>query len=151
MNVARNEFEEVKALLGSAARFAESANRQADRNALSIARLDSQIHELRQIADQNVVAIQEMREVQAKTDQQLQLFINETKEIHRHTEQQLQLSTHEIRETQKQTEARLQSFIAESQRLFTKHGQTINRLDAMIDRYDGVLAYLMRKDHPEMD
>lgn len=145
--VMRDEFETVKQLLESAATYAESANRQADRNANAISRLEmqgSEIKESQKKTDQN---LQQLAENQKKTDQQLQQLAESQKK----TDQQLQQLTQRTDQPLQQLSQRLDSFIFESQRIIADNKQKINRLDAIIDRYDGVLAYLMRKDHPEMD
>ncbi|MEM9217824.1 MAG: hypothetical protein AAGD25_26225 [Cyanobacteria bacterium P01_F01_bin.150] len=114
MNVpaSRDEFETVKQLLASAATYAESANRQVDRNEIAIARNAESIAKLSGY-------ISDLKESQKKTDQQLAQVT-----------QRIDLLTQRLDSLGQ----RVDSFVFESQRMFANHGQTISRLDAMISR-----------------
>lgn len=59
---------------------------------------------------------------------------------------ELRESIRELRDAQKRTDERLESFIFEAQRIFTQQAATIEQLKGMSERWDGVLAYLIRKE-----
>ncbi|NJN85565.1 MAG: hypothetical protein HC881_03650 [Leptolyngbyaceae cyanobacterium SL_7_1] len=73
-NITRDEFETVKELLGSAARYAESAHRGLDRLELAQQRSQLQI-------DQLTVKIDQLAEAQKKTEQRLESFIFESQRL----------------------------------------------------------------------
>ena len=116
-NITRDEFETAKALLGSAARYAESAHRGLDRLEMAQQRSQLQIDQLTVKMDQLTVKIDQLT---VKMDQ--------------------------LAEAGKRTDQRLESFIFESQRLITRHSESIEQLKGMTERLDGVLAYLIRKE-----
>ena len=132
VSVTRDEFETVRQLLASAAAYAESASRQSALNTDAIARFDLQRTESQKRTDEK---FQQLAESQKRTDEKFQ---------------QLAKSQERTDEVLKQLYQRIDSFIFESQQSVAESKQRINYLDKMIDRYDGVLAYLRRKDHPEM-
>ena len=121
--VTRDEFETVKELLVSAARYAESANQKLD-----------------QVAEQqkvNTEAIWQLQTAQDRTQSQLdQLSATQT-------QTQKQLDQLAVRVTQ--MSERVDSFVFESQRLFTGHGERITKLEGISERLEGILAYLVRK------
>ncbi|PSB24170.1 hypothetical protein [Stenomitos frigidus] len=123
-NIARDEFETVKELLGSAARYAESAYRGLDRLEMMQQRSQLQI-------DQLTVKMDQLADAEKRTDQRLESFI---------------LESQELTKAQNRTDQRLESFIFESQRLIAKHSESIEPLKGMTERLDGVLAYLIRKE-----
>ncbi|NJL55663.1 hypothetical protein HC928_11015 [bacterium] len=73
-SVTRDEFETVKELLSSAARYAESANRGLDRLELAQQRTQLQLDQLAMKLDQLV-------EAQKKTEQRLESFIFEAQRL----------------------------------------------------------------------
>lgn len=101
--VTRDEFETVKELLFSAARYAESANQKLD-----------------QVAGK----VDQLAESQLRSQAQLDLL--------------------SVRVTQ--LSERIDSFVFESQRLFTGHGERITQLEGISERLEGILAYLVRKE-----
>ena len=164
--VARDEFETVKQLLASAASYAESANKQADRNAVTIAdnnqgiaelkdaqqRTQTQIDANAQAIASNNQGIAELKETQQANAQAIADTNQSIKEAQDRTQRQLDELSQKQDRTQQQLDAlgqRVDSFVFESQRLIADNKSTITRLDAMIERYDGVLAYLMRKESGE--
>lgn len=122
--VSRDEFETVKQLLASAARYAESANRQSEQNATLIADNAEGIQALKLIQAENAALIKQNANAIAALENKLG----------------------ELVDIQQKTEQRLEAFIFESQRLISSNKGTIDQLKALCDRYDGVLAYLMRKE-----
>lgn len=143
--VTRDEFEEVKSLLGSAARYAESANRGLDRlelaqqrSQLQLDQLGGKIGQLTIAQDRTQQQLDQVTEAQRKTDQQL----DQLTEAQRKTEQQLD----QLTEAQRKTEQRLESFIFESQRLMSGHAESIQQLKGISDRLEALLAYVIRKD-----
>ena len=119
--VARDEFETVKQLLVSAASYAESANKQADRNTATIADNAAMIDRLGEKIDQSVA---ELKQAQDRTQQQLD----------------------ELGQKQDRTQQQLDSFIFESQRLMLGHADRIQKLEGISERLEGILSYLVRKD-----
>lgn len=72
--VTQDEFETVKQLLGSAARYAESANRGLDRLELAQQRTQLQL-------DQLALKVDQLTEIQKKTEQRLDAFIAESQRL----------------------------------------------------------------------
>lgn len=136
--ISRDEFEDIKALLGSAARYAEIANQQSAENARQIADSAKLVADNAHAITRLESKLEELAEAQKATETKLAQLT----EAQKATETKLT----ELAEAQKTTDQRLESFITESQRLLTGQADRLNRLDAMIERYDGVLAYLMRKE-----
>jgi hypothetical protein len=73
-NITRDEFETVKELLGSAARYAESAHRGLDRLEMTQQRSQLQI-------DQLTVKMDQLTEAEQRTDQRLESFIFESQRL----------------------------------------------------------------------
>ncbi len=122
--VTRDEFETVKQLLASAARYAESANQKLDRVATQ--------------QDVNTIAIANLHEAQGRTQQNLERL----EQIQERSQQQLgQLS---VRVTQ--LSERVDSFVFESQRLHNQHAEKIEQLQGISERLEAILAYLVRKE-----
>lgn len=121
--VTRDEFETVKELLVSAARYAESANQKLN-----------QVAEQQQV---NTQAIGQHQIAQNRTQSQ----IDQLSAVQSQTQQQLDLLS--VRVTQ--LSERIDSFVFESQRLFTGHGERITKLEGISERLEGILAYLVRK------
>ena len=120
--VRRDEFETVKQLLASAARYAESANQQSEQNAIQIADNFRGIAELKQAQQENVRGIAELKQAQQENAAWM-----------------------------KQQGERIDEFVFQVNRLVSKQQQEISQLKALCDRYDGVLAYLLRKDQGSGD
>ncbi|MBD1911265.1 hypothetical protein [Leptolyngbya sp. FACHB-8] len=80
-SVTREEFETVKELLGSAARYAESANRGVERLQMAQENTQMQISLLAQsqrLTDQRLEALAAQAQ---KTEQRLESFISETQRL----------------------------------------------------------------------
>lgn len=73
-NVTRDEFETVKELLASAARYAESAHRGLDRLELAQDRTQLQL-------DRLSVRMEELAEAQKRTEARLETFIFESQRL----------------------------------------------------------------------
>jgi hypothetical protein len=73
-NITRDEFETVKDLLTSAARYAESAHRGLDRLEITQQRSQLQI-------DQLTLKLDQLAEAQKKTEQRLESFIFESQRL----------------------------------------------------------------------
>jgi uncharacterized protein (DUF3084 family) len=122
--VTRDEFETVKQLLASAARYAESANQKLDRVATQ--------------QETNTTAIADLRETQERTQQQLDQLSQKQDRT------QTQLDQLSVRVTQ--MSERVDSFVFESQRLHSQHAEKIEQLKGISERLEAILAYLVRKD-----
>ncbi|MGI0484006.1 hypothetical protein ACN4EK_01145 [Pantanalinema rosaneae CENA516] len=122
--VTRDEFETVKELLLSAARYAESANRGLDR--LETAQERSQLR------------IDRLIEVQERTQAQL----DHLEAAQNRTQAQLDALTLKV----DAVSSRVDAFVAASQHYFAKHGESIEQLKGISERLEGILAYLVRKD-----
>ena len=131
--VRRDEFETVKQLLASAARYAESANQQSEQNAIQIADNFRGIAELKQAQQENVRGIAELKQENVRGIAEL-----------KQTQQ-------ENAAWMKQQGERIDEFVFQVNRLVSKQQQEISQLKALCDRYDGVLAYLLRKDQGSGD
>lgn len=123
--VSRDEFETVKQLLASIAKYAESAQyRRSEQNAAQIAHNAEGIQALKLIQVENVAFIKQNANAIAALDHKLAAPV----------------------EVQKQTEQRLETLIFESQRLISSNQGTIDPLKTLCDRYHSALAYLMRQE-----
>ena len=141
--VSRDEFETVKQLLASAASYAESANRQSDRNTAliadnsqNIAALSAGISELKASQDRTQQQLDLLGERQDRTQQQLDAL----SERQASSQQQIEA----LGEQQRSTQRQLESFIFESQRLMSGHAERIQKLEGISERLEGILSYLVR-------
>jgi TolA-binding protein len=80
-NVTHDEFETVKELLGSAARYAESAHRGLNQLELAQQRSQLQIDELATMQRQSQLKLDELAEAQKKTEQRLESFVFEVQRL----------------------------------------------------------------------
>ncbi len=122
--VTRDEFEVVKELLASAARYAESANRGMDRLDVQLARLES---------------------AQERTQAQLDSFIS------RSDARMERLEASQAR-TQSQLDLlsqKVDSFISRAQQLHGEHAEKITQLQGISDRLEAILAYVVRKQNEQ--
>ena len=129
--VRRDEFETVKQLLASAARYAESANQQSEQNAIQIADNFRGIAELKQAQQENLRGIAELKQAQQENVRGIA---------------ELKQAQQENAARMKQQGERIDEFVFQVNRLVSKQQQEISQLKALCDRYDGVLAYLLRQD-----
>ncbi|MCG8361805.1 MAG: hypothetical protein MJA27_00570 [Pseudanabaenales cyanobacterium] len=143
--VRRDEFETVKQLLASAARYAESANQQSEQNAIQIADNFRGIAELKQAQQENLRGIAELKQAQ----QENLRGIAELKQAQQENVRgiaELKQAQQENAARMKQQGERIDEFVFQVNRLVSKQQQEISQLKALCDRYDGVLAYLLRQD-----
>ena len=145
--VRRDEFETVKQLLASAARYAESANQQSEQNAIQIADNFRGIAELKQAQQENVRGIAELKQAQQENVR----GIAELKQENVRGIAELKQTQQENAAWMKQQGERIDEFVFQVNRLVSKQQQEISQLKALCDRYDGVLAYLLRKDQGSGD
>ena len=129
--IKRDEFETVKQLLASAASYAESANRQVDRNA-EIIRDNAEA-----IRDNNK-GIAELKKTQDRTQAQIDANAEAIRENNR--------GIAELKTAQDRTQQQLDSFIFESQRLMLGHAEKIQELKGISERLEAILSYLVRKE-----
>lgn len=80
-NITRDEFETVRELLGSAARYAESAHRGLDRLEMAQQRSQLQIDQLTVKMDQLTVKMDQLAEAEKRTEQRLESFIFESQRL----------------------------------------------------------------------
>lgn len=139
--VTRDEFEEVKTLLLSAARYAESAQRRAD--ALEANReLDRQDRLLQETRfdrriEQMLSQLERSQIQQERTQMQIEALVANQAS----TQQKLDALTVRVQ----QISDRVDGFITESQRLLSGQADRINRLEGISERLEGILSYLVRK------
>lgn len=136
MSVTRDEFETVKDLLASAARYAESANRGVDRLQLNQERLQFLVEQLLQTQQRTETRMEELATQARRTEERLEALATQSQK----TETRLE----ELANQGKKTEARLDAFVAESQRLFSKQAEVSQRMEAISDRLEVILSYLVR-------
>lgn len=143
--VARDEFETVKQLLASAASYAESANKQADRNAVTIADNNQGIAELKDAQQRTQTQIDANVQAIASNNQ----GIAELKEAQQANTQAIADNAamiDRLGEKQDRTQQQLDSFIFESQRLMLGHADRIQKLEGISERLEGILSYLVKKE-----
>ncbi|MBW4578953.1 MAG: hypothetical protein KME42_05170 [Tildeniella nuda ZEHNDER 1965/U140] len=148
-NITRDEFETVKELLGSAARYAESAHRGLDRLEMMQQHSQEQIDQLigaQRQAEQRLDRLEMTQQRSQLQIDQLTVKMDQLAEAQNLTNQRVSTQIEELAKAEKRTDQRLESFIFESQRLITKHSESIEQLKGMTERLDGVLAYLIRKE-----
>ncbi|MBL1177633.1 hypothetical protein [Pantanalinema sp. GBBB05] len=122
--VTRDEFETVKELLMSAARYAESANRGLERLEAAQERTQANLDRLSA----------SMGEMSAR----FELAQNRT---------QAQLDALTVRVDV--VSSRVDAFVSASQHYFTKHGESIEQLKGISENLSGILSYLVRKEQQQ--
>lgn len=124
-----DEFERVKQLLASAARYAESANEGLDRLTERQDRTQVQL-------DRLAVKVDDLTAAQEKTQTQLdQLTVRADNLTSAQTKTQTQLD---------HLSSRMNEFIFQAQRLFTQQGERLNRIDGLTESLTGVVQRLDR-------
>lgn len=122
-SVTREEFETVKELLASAARYAESANRGVDRLQMAQETFQAQMSLLASAQQMTEMRLAALAEQAQRTDQRLEALATQAQK----------------------TEQRLESFVYDTQRLLTGQAERLAQLEVIADRLEGAIAYLTRK------
>jgi chromosome segregation ATPase len=117
-----DEFETVKQLLASAARYAESANEGLDRLTERQDRTQVQLDQLGSKVDRLTTA-------QSQTQNQLD---------------QLTSKVDELTVAQAQSQSRLDEFVFQAQRLFTQNAERLIRLEGQTERLEALVQRLDR-------
>lgn len=124
-----DEFETVKQLLASAARYAESANEGLDRLTERQDRTQVQL-------DRLAVRVDNLTVAQERTQTQLdQLTVRADNLTAAQTQTQTQLN---------RLSSHMDEFIFQAQRLFTQQGERLNRIDGLTESLTGVVQRLDR-------
>jgi chromosome segregation ATPase len=124
-----DEFETVKQLLASAARYAESANEKIDQLSDRQDRTQAQLDQLSNRQDRTQVQIDQLSNRQDRTQAQLD---------------QLSSKVDDLTTIQSQTESRLDEFIFQVQRLLTQNAERLIRVEGQADRLEALLLRLDR-------
>lgn len=117
-----DEFETVKQLLASAARYASSANEGLDRLTERQDRTQNQLDQLGSRVDRLTTA-------QSQTQNQLD---------------QLTSKIDELTVAQAQSQSRLDEFVFQAQRLFTQNAERLIRLEGQTERLEALVQRLDR-------
>ncbi|MCG8363836.1 MAG: hypothetical protein MJA27_10965 [Pseudanabaenales cyanobacterium] len=108
--------------------------------------------ELKALVAANAVGIAGLRQTQAVNADQIARNAEAINRLESKMEEgftRLEGKMSELVDIQKATEQRLESFIFESNRLIRDNRTILTKVEALCERYDGVLAYLMRKEQRE--
>ncbi|MDB9527799.1 hypothetical protein PN498_17520 [Oscillatoria sp. CS-180] len=133
------DLEDVRILLGSAARYAENATAIAERNAIAVADQRLDIDRLIVNSETTHQRLDETNRQMAQTNQQL----GGTNHQMAQTSQRLDETNHQMAQTSQrldatnrqmaQTGQRLDEFIFQSQRILSNHGERLSRVEAALE------------------
>ena len=145
-----DEFETVKQLLASAARYAESANAKIDQLSDRQDRTQAQLDQLNDRQDRTQTQLDRLTERQDRTQVQLDQLgskVDRLTTAQSQTQNQLDQLTSKVDEltlAQAQSQSRLDEFVFQAQRLFTQNAERLIRLEGQTERLEALVQRLDR-------